>query len=60
MVNQEVIKNIAEMQKSINCLALELHESIYDDVNARWTKLRDSLSTIKECSDISCQIRKEN
>lgn len=34
------MKELDEMQKAINCLALELPEPVYNDVVRRWKALR--------------------
>ena len=41
-------EKIAEMDKSIKCLALELPGPVWDDVARRWNELKTELTLIKE------------
>lgn len=39
---------IAEMQKAVNCLALEVVADIHDDVRARWQAVVDEVRELRE------------
>jgi hypothetical protein len=41
------MKELDEMQKAINCLALELPEPVYDDVSRRWKALREKIKQLE-------------
>lgn len=43
----ELYKKIAEMQKSVTCLALELPEAVHDDVSRIWNALKAEI--IESC-----------
>ena len=40
-------KEIDEMQKAINCLAIELHPDVWEDVNKRWVAVLKLLKETK-------------
>jgi hypothetical protein len=42
----ELYKKIAEVQKSVTCLALELPEAVHDDVSRRWQELKTEIEKI--------------
>jgi hypothetical protein len=44
-------KAIEEMDKSVKCLALELPESVHDDVAKTWQDVKKALSNTLESSD---------
>jgi len=41
--NPELEKAIAEMDKSVLCLAIELPEPVWDDVSSKWQMIRGAL-----------------
>jgi hypothetical protein len=40
---ETLYEKVAEMQKSVTCLAIELHEAVYDDVARRWQELKTEI-----------------
>ena len=38
---------VKEMQKSVNCLALELPEAVHEDVKKRWKKILEYIETLE-------------
>ncbi len=45
MNTQEQISSVKEFDRVIKCLFLELHSSIWDDVNDKWNKVKETLPT---------------
>jgi hypothetical protein len=43
---------IAEMDKSIRCLALELPKSVHDDVSKTWQALKSAIKTYQNSADL--------
>lgn len=41
--NQKFVTAFMQMNRAIKCLALELHESIWNDVNDKWRNLTESI-----------------
>jgi hypothetical protein len=48
-------EKVAEMQKSVTCLALELPEAVHDDVSLKWNALKTEIMNLCPRDHDSCQ-----
>lgn len=55
--NAELQDAIVEMSKSIKCLALELPDTVWEDVNMRWNEIVKHLMTAQTAADIVDKIK---